>query len=94
MRPGGRPALVDNAFTVPPAEDCGEHHEAIVDSLIDHTLGLESPAGHNTVILNGTHRNALMEDVLASETFPTKEETTPPPPPPHHHHGWWPTHNR
>jgi hypothetical protein len=89
--------LVDNAFSVPPAEGCGggsEHHTAIIDAMIDHTLGLESPAGHNTAILNGTHTAANPEAVLASETFPTKEEENPPPPTHHHHHhhSWWPTH--
>jgi hypothetical protein len=79
--------LVDNAFSVPPAEGCGGHQASIIDPLIDETLGLESTAGHNTVTLIGTHRLALAEAVLASEKFPTKEEN--PPPPPHHHHHWW-----
>jgi hypothetical protein len=82
--------LVDNAFTVPPAEGCGGRLAYLVDPRIDHTLGLESPAGRNTAILTGTHRLAVVEAVLASEKFPAKENPTPPPP--HHHHAWWPTH--
>jgi hypothetical protein len=64
--------LVDNAFTVPPAEGCGGRLAYLIDPRIDHTLGLESPAGRNTVILTGTHRIAEAEAVLASEKFPTK----------------------
>jgi hypothetical protein len=64
--------LVDNTFTVPPAEGCGGRLAYLIDPRIDHTLGLESPAGRNTVILTGTHRLADVEAVLASEKFPTK----------------------
>lgn len=88
--------LVDGAFSVPPAEGCGGHLAAIVDQRIDQALGLESPAGHNTAILIGTHSAAFASDVLASESFSTKEETTPPPPSHHHghhhHHWWWSEH--
>jgi hypothetical protein len=76
-------ALVDNSFSVPPAEGCGGELSSVIDPLIDHTLGLESPAGHNTIILNATNKAAFAEAVLASETFPTK---TPPPPTHRHHH--------
>jgi hypothetical protein len=78
--------LVDNSFSVPPAEGCGGELASIIDPLVDRTLGLESPAGHNTVILSGTDKIAEVEAVLASETFPTK--TNPEPPPHHHHHHW------
>jgi hypothetical protein len=54
--------------------------------MVDRTLGLESPAGHNTVILSGTNKVAEAEAVLASEKFPTK--TNPETPPHHHHHHW------
>ena len=81
--------LLDNAFSVPPAEGCAGHLAPIIDPLIDHTLGLESEAGHNTAILTGTHRIAETEAVLASETFPTKENPPPSPPHHHHHHHWW-----
>jgi hypothetical protein len=75
--------LVDNTFSVPPAEGCGGELASIIDPIVDHTLGLESPAGHNTMILSGTNKIAEAEAVLASEKFPVK---TSPEPPPHHHH--------
>jgi hypothetical protein len=78
--------LVDNTFSVPPAEGCGGELSSIIDPMVDHTLGLESPAGHNTVILNGTNKMAAIAAVLASETSPPK--TSPAPPPHHHHHHW------
>jgi hypothetical protein len=78
--------LVDNAFSVPPAEGCGGELSNIIDPLIDRTLGLESPAGHNTIVLNDTNKAAEAEAVLASETFPS---TTPPPDNHHHHHHHW-----
>jgi hypothetical protein len=81
--------LVDNAFSVPLAEGCGGSHASVIDPMIDRALGLESPAGHNTVILTGSHWAASREAVLASEKFPTAET----PRPPHHHrltgHRWW-----
>jgi hypothetical protein len=64
--------LVDNAFTVPPAEGCGGRFANLIDQRIDRTLGLESSAGRNTVILTGTHRMAEATAVLASEKFPAK----------------------
>jgi hypothetical protein len=78
--------LVDNSFSVPPAEGCGGELSSVIDPMIDRTLGLESPAGHNTVIFSGTNKAAEAGAVLASETFPPK--TTPEPPPHHHHHHW------
>jgi hypothetical protein len=85
--------LVDNAFSIPPAEGCGASHSSIIDPMIDRTLGLESPAGRNTAILTGTHWLTQGAAVTASETFPTKEENTPPHHHHHHrHHWWWPTH--
>jgi hypothetical protein len=78
--------LVDNAFSVPPAEGCGGALASIVDPLVDRTLGLQSPAGHNTLILNATNKMAEVEAVLASEKFPAKP--SPEPSPHHHHHHW------
>jgi len=85
--------LVDNSFSIPPAEGCGAnpHLASILDTRIDQTLGLESPAGRNTAILTGTHRLATAKAVLASEQFPTAENPPPPPHEHHHpHHHWWP----
>jgi hypothetical protein len=46
--------LVDNNYSVPTAEGCGGIFSFIVDPLIDLKLGLESPKGSNTTILNNT----------------------------------------
>jgi hypothetical protein len=46
--------LVDNDYSVPTAEGCGGIFSFIVDPLIDLKLGLESPKGSNTTILNNT----------------------------------------
>ncbi len=81
--------LVDNTFSVPPAEGCGGELASIIDPMVDRTLGLESPAGHNTVILNGTNKIAEVPAVLASEAFPTKPSPEPPPHHHHHHHHHW-----
>jgi hypothetical protein len=43
--------LVDNAWSVPKASGCGG---VLVDSVINKQMGLPSPAGRNTVILQGT----------------------------------------
>jgi hypothetical protein len=64
--------LVDNAFSVPVAKGCGGSLAFLVDPEIDRTLGLESPAGHNTAILKGVLHMAEAEAVLASEAFPGK----------------------
>jgi len=65
-------SLVDNAFSAPTAEGCGEQilfglFTGIVDSAVNSQLGLPSAAGHNTAVLNGQLENALGSAVLASE---------------------------
>lgn len=62
-------SLVDNAFSAPEAEGCGEFLfvTGYLDSLVDAKLGLPAAAGHNTAILNGTLRTATAEAVVASE---------------------------
>ena len=56
-------SLVDNSFTVPKAEGCGELFAFLIDPILDSKLGLESKAGHNTAILNGTQRLANAREV-------------------------------
>lgn len=56
-------SLVDNSFSVPVAEGCGEFFSFLIDPLVDSKLGLESKAGNNTAILNGTQRLASAEQV-------------------------------
>jgi hypothetical protein len=64
--------LVDNAFSMPLARGCGGSSAFLVDPAIDRKLGLESSAGRNTAILKGTLHMAEVEDVRASEAFPSK----------------------
>lgn len=47
-------SLVDNSFAVPKATGCGGGLSFLIDPIIDTKLGLPSPAGENTAILNGT----------------------------------------
>jgi len=54
-------SLVDNSFSVPTAEGCGEFFSFLIDPIVDAKLGLESKAGNNTAILNGTQRLADAE---------------------------------
>ena len=60
-------SLVDNAFSAPAAEGCGEFFSFIIDPLIDGKIGLPSAAGHNTAILSGELKTATVEAVLANE---------------------------
>jgi hypothetical protein len=62
-------SLVDNAFSVPVAEGCGEFFSFLIDPIVDSKLGLPSASGHNTAILNGELRASSTEAVLASEKF-------------------------
>ncbi len=62
-------SLVDNAFSVPVAEGCGGFFSFLLDPIVDSKLGLESKAGHNTAILDGTLNTAEAGAVLASEKF-------------------------
>lgn len=65
-------SLVDNSFSAPEAQGCGEQilfglFTGIVDSAVDSQLGIPSAAGHNTAILNGRLENAVAAAVKASE---------------------------
>jgi len=65
-------SLVDNAFSAPTAEGCGEQilfglFTGLVDSAVNGELGLPSASGHNTAILNGQLENATASAVKASE---------------------------
>lgn len=59
--------LVDNAFSVPVVEGCGGLASFLLDPIIDAKLGLESPAGHNTAILENTLHAGEAVGVIASE---------------------------
>jgi hypothetical protein len=56
-------SLVENDFSVPKAEGCGEFFSFLIDPLVDAKLGLESPAGKNVVKLEGAQRLASAEQV-------------------------------
>lgn len=65
---------VDNAFSVPAASGCGRlhgfrgpHGESLLDSAIDSTIGLPSPAGYNTTIQSGYSKVAGSPTIIASE---------------------------
>jgi hypothetical protein len=65
-------SLVDNSFSAPTAEGCGEQilfglFTGIIDSAVNAQLGLPSAAGHNTAVLNGQLEDALASSVVASE---------------------------
>jgi hypothetical protein len=74
-------SLVSNTFAVPAATGCGPL--GLLDGLIDGEVGLPSPAGANTVILNGKFEVANSEFVEESETNSTQNG----PGPPHGHPG-------
>jgi hypothetical protein len=59
--------LVDNSFSVPVAEGCGEFFSFLIDPIVDSKLGLPSKNGHNTAILSGTLWSAVASEVIASE---------------------------
>jgi hypothetical protein len=65
---------VDNAYSVPAVSGCGwiqgfhgPHGESLLDSLIDSTIGLPSPAGYNTAIQSGNSKLTASALVAASE---------------------------
>lgn len=62
-------SLVDNSFSVPVAEGCGEFLfvTGFLDGIVDGKLGLPLASGHNAAVLNGTLRIATAEAVVASE---------------------------
>jgi len=62
-------SLVDNAFSVPVAQGCGEFFSFLIDPILDAKLGLPSASGHNTAILSGELKAARADSVIASEKF-------------------------
>jgi hypothetical protein len=59
--------FVDNDFAVPQATGCGGILSFLIDPIINHKLGLPSPAGNNTVIQDSNLYEATSEGVIASE---------------------------
>jgi hypothetical protein len=62
-------SLVDNSYSAPEAEGCGEFFSFLIDPLVNGKLKLPSASGHNTAILNGTLKIAEASAVVASEKF-------------------------
>lgn len=62
---GGR--LVDNSFAAPGAHGCGGLFSFLVDPFVDSIVGVPSPAGTNTAILEGEIKLAEPSAVRASE---------------------------
>ena len=60
-------SLVDNSFAAPGVNGCGGSFSSVIDPLVNASLGLPSAAGHNTVILEGTLKQASPEAVRNHE---------------------------
>ena len=56
-------SLVDNTFSAPKAEGCGELFAFLIDPIVDSKLKLPSEDGNNTAILTGTLNEATAEEV-------------------------------
>jgi hypothetical protein len=59
--------LVDNDFAAPQATGCGGVLSFLIDPIINHKLGLPSPAGNNTIIQDSNLYEATSTAVIASE---------------------------
>jgi hypothetical protein len=64
-------SLVDNTFTVPGVEGCGELLlvKGFLDSIVDGKLKVPNSAGENAAVLNGELRAAAANEVIESESF-------------------------
>jgi len=67
----GESSLVDNTFSAPGAEGCGEFliFKGFLDSLVNGKLKIPNKAGENAAVLNGELNVATQEAVIASEKF-------------------------
>lgn len=59
--------LVENAFAAPGANGCGGLFAFLVDPFVNSIVGIPSPAGTNTAILEGTTQAGVAESVRHSE---------------------------
>jgi hypothetical protein len=62
-------SLVDNSYSAPEAEGCGELFAFLINPIVNGKIGLPSASGHNTAILNGTLKITEASAVVASEKF-------------------------
>ncbi len=79
--------LVNNTFSVPAAHGCGTSGGELIDSAIDQKLGLPSPPGRNTIVINTNGDNSPAKQVLlhgwsGEFTQPGTEVAGPPAPSP------------
>jgi hypothetical protein len=59
--------LVDNSFAAPGANGCGGLFSFLVDPFVNSIIGLPSPAGTNTAVLEGKTQIGAPEPIRASE---------------------------
>jgi hypothetical protein len=60
-------SLVNNSFAAPGANGCGGFFSFLIDPFVNSIVGLPSPAGTNTAILQGKIQSAVAVAVKASE---------------------------
>ena len=67
-------SLVDNTFSAPTAEGCGESLASIIDPILDRKIKLPSEDGYNTAVLTGVGQLASAEEVGTSEKIQAETE--------------------
>lgn len=60
-------SLVNNSFAAPGAKGCGGFFSFLIDPFVNSIVGLPSPAGTNTAVLEGKLQTAIAEAVRESE---------------------------
>jgi len=60
-------SLVNNSFAAPGANGCGGLFSFLIDPFVNSLVGLPSPAGTNSAVLEGKLQNAFAPAVKASE---------------------------
>jgi hypothetical protein len=60
-------SLVNNSFAAPGANGCGGLFSFLIDPFVNSIIGLPSPAGTNSAVLEGTLKTADANAVRASE---------------------------
>jgi len=56
--------LVNNSFSVPAATGCGTTGGGLVNASINQKLGLPSPAGHNTIVIDANGEEMYAPTIL------------------------------
>jgi hypothetical protein len=64
-------SLVDNTFSAPGAEGCGEFlgFKGVLDFLVDAKVKIPNNPGENTAVLTGEQKVTQASNVIASESF-------------------------